>query len=536
MRSFISLFVFIAVCGTAASVKMSLSAKAHQHVEDFLASLQPYLGEQVDAKNAWPWPEDSYEMEEEKDTVKADLNFIETSIATSATGATGEEGASGATGDEEGTGSTGGEDETGAAATATTGSTGSTGGATAETGSTGATGEQESEKPKEPKDASIMFDVALTGVTVEELLSPKGMAAFADVISQKVGVSKQDVTIGSAEKHDDSNPVAKAHAEAKAKKEAQLKKLNAAVEETKTAENKDKADPETAKKEAENAKADASQESAENKVKAKEGVLLEVGAGSVDVRFTVSNIEASKAEKVATDVSSFISDDSADGFAKACAAKGLKVSGAKLNREPAIEGGKPKAGCAKAVLKFLGDLKDKNTPETEVPARMRGFCKKSFNDRKNVLPASLSPTVIARTCERAFGIFNRRPIGKRYEASVPESREYCYEMRQFFEYLIRKNGVTNMKHGLATSVSEINREAPGQGITACCVPHQSGGCFDKKPNKNIQECVCNGGVHSHHPSKKDKFCCDTEWDLTCAENVEWYGCAACPQPEFLFRR
>merc|ERR1712196_118841 len=129
----------------------------------------------------------------------------------------------------------------------------------------GATGEQEAEKPKEPKDASIMFDVALTGVTVEELLSPKGMAAFADVISQKVGVSKQDVTIGSAEKHDDSNPVAKAHAEAKAKKEAQLKKLNAAVEETKTAENKDKVDPETAKKEAENAKVDASQESAENK-------------------------------------------------------------------------------------------------------------------------------------------------------------------------------------------------------------------------------------------------------------------------------
>ena len=124
------------------------------------------------------------------------------------------------------------------------------------------------------------------------------MAAFADVISQKVGVSKQDVTIGSAEKHDDSNPVAKAHAEAKAKKEAQLKKLNAAVEETKTAENKDKADPETAKKDAENAKADASQESAENKVKAKEGVLLEVGAGSVDVRFTISNIEASKAEKL----------------------------------------------------------------------------------------------------------------------------------------------------------------------------------------------------------------------------------------------
>merc|ERR1719352_1468464 len=165
-------------------------------------------------------------------------------------------------------------------------------------------------------------------------------------------------------------------------------------------------------------------------------------------------------------------------------------------------------------------MKASGTPETDIPARMRSFCMKSFNDRKHVLPASLSPTVIARTCERAFTIFNRRPVGKRYEAAVPESREYCYEMRQFFEYLIRKNGVTNMKHGLATSVSEINREQPGQGITACCVPHQSGGCYDKKPSKNIQECVCKGGAFSHHPGKQDKFCCDTEWDLTCAENVK----------------
>ena len=152
------------------------------------------------------------------------------------------------------------------------------------------------------------------------------MAAFADVISQKVGVSKQDVTIGSAEKHDDSNPVAKAHAEAKAKKEAQLKKLNAAVEETKTAENKDKVDPETAKKDAENAKVDASQESAENKVKAKEGVLLEVGAGSVSGIYDLK-YRSIKAEKVATDVSSFISDDSADGFAKACVPRALKSLG-----------------------------------------------------------------------------------------------------------------------------------------------------------------------------------------------------------------
>ena len=129
-------------------------------------------------------------------------------------------------------------------------------------------------------------------------------------------------------------------------------------------------------------------------------------------------------------------------------------------------------------MKFLGDLKDKNTPETEVPARMRGFCKKSFNDRKNVLPASLAHSYCPNL-RKSFRHIQSPPNRQTIQASVPESREYCYEMRQFFEYLIRKNGVTNMKHGLATSVSEINREAPGQGITACCVPHQSGGCFDK---------------------------------------------------------
>lgn len=543
MKTFIALVLFLAVFGTCQSVKLSLSARAHQRVENFLASLQPFVSEEVDAKNAWPWPEDSYEMEEKAPAqLTSDVEFIETSNA--ATGATSASGsASGATGvdaDEE-TGSTGGEEtgETGVSATATTGSTGSTGatgatGATATTGSTGATGEQEPEKPKEPKDASIMFDVAVTGVTKAQLMSEKGMKAFTSVIAMKAGISRQDVTMSPPEVQDTNNAVAKAHKKARAQKEAQLKQ---AINETKTAENEDAPKPEVVKKETEQAKVEASEKSAANKEEKTEAQFIELEAGvTLDVRFTISNIEASKAEAVASDVAGFIRDDSQDGFAKSCAAQGLPVAGVTLNREPAIEGGKPKAGCAKAVMKFLNDLKLAHVPEGEVPARVRGFCRKSFNDRKNVLPASLSPTVIARTCERAYGIFERRPAGKRYEASVPESREYCYEMRQFFEYLIKKNGVTNMKHGLATSVSEINRDAPGQGITACCVPHQSGGCFDKTPSKNIQECVCNGGQHSHHPSKKDKFCCDTEWDLTCAENVEWYGCAACPQPEFLFRR
>jgi len=536
MKTFIALVLFLAMFGTCQSVKLSLSARVHQRVENFLASLQPFVSEEVDAKNAWPWPEDNYEMEEKAPA--ADVEFLETSnTATGATSASGSSsGATGVDADEE-TGSTGETGETGVSATATTGSTGSTGatGATATTGSTGATGEQEPEKPKEPRDASVMFDIAITGVTKEQLTSEKGMKIFTSVIATKVGISRQDVTMSPPEVQDPNNAVAKAHKAAKLRKVQQLKKL---VDETKTAENQDTTKPEVVKKEAEQAKVEASEKSAANKDEktvAQQFIELEAGA-ILDVRFTVSNIEASKAEAVASDVAGFIGDDSQDGFAKTCAAQGLNIGSVTLNREPAIEGGKPKAGCAKAVMKFLNDLKLAHVPEAEVPARIRGFCRKSFNDRKHVLPASLSATVIARTCERAFGIFQRRPVGKRYEASVPESREYCYEMRQFFEYLIKKNGVTNMKHGLATSVSEINRDAPGQGINACCVPHQSGGCFDKSPSKNIQECVCNGGLHSHHPSKKDKFCCDTEWDLTCAENVEWYGCAACPQPEFLFRR
>jgi hypothetical protein len=146
--------------------------------------------------------------------------------------------------------STGGEEtgETGVSATATTGSTGSTGatGATATTGSTGATGEQESEKPKEPKDASIMFDIAITGVTKEQLTSEKGMKVFTSVIATKVGISRQDVTMSPPEVQDPNNAVAKAHKAARLQK-VQLKKQ---LDETKTAENQDATKPEVVKKEA----------------------------------------------------------------------------------------------------------------------------------------------------------------------------------------------------------------------------------------------------------------------------------------------
>ena len=228
MKTFLAFVLLLTIAGTCQSVKLSVSARAHQHVENFLASLQPYIEEKVDARSAWPWPEDSYEMEQ--DNVKADMELIEeASTATGAVGATAPTGATGS--DDETGGATGGDDETGVSATASTGTTGSSGttgstgatGATAETGSTGATGEQEPEKPKEPKDATIQFDIAVVGVTREQILSQNGMKTFRQVVASKIpAISADDVNIGSAEKQDPSNPIAKAHAEAKAKKEAQL--------------------------------------------------------------------------------------------------------------------------------------------------------------------------------------------------------------------------------------------------------------------------------------------------------------------------
>lgn len=509
-NTILSLLVLSVFCSTALSV--SISQRAHMQVNDFLAALQPYINDNVDARTAWPWPEDSYEVPTDSTPIDSVALLLEESMV--ATGPTGSasgggaaaSGSTGATGDEDDeTGSTGG--------TAMTGSTGGTGG-TAMTGSTGATGDEEPEKPKEAKDATIIFDIGVTGVTKAIFLNEKSMQAFQRAIATTAKVGPSSVSISSAEKHDHTDPIAKAHAKAKALKDKKMNDLAADVKQSEEL------------KGAQGAKSSTKKAISFLEVDGSEAVL--------DVKFTVSDIEPSRASATAQDLSSFITEEGDNGFATVMQKAGVAITGAKLNREPVVEGGKPKAGCAREVLKHLEELKTSNTPETDIPTRMRGFCRKSFNQRQHVLPASLSPTVIARTCERAFGIFNRRPVGKRQEAAVAESREYCYEMRQFFEYLIKKNGVTSMKHGVATSVSEINRQRAGQGITACCVPHQSGGCFDNKPNKNVMACVCNGGDHSHHPSKKDKFCCDTEWDLTCAENVEWYGCAACPQPEFLF--
>ena len=54
-------------------------------------------------------------------------------------------------------------------------------------------------------------------------------------------------------------------------------------------------------------------------------------------------------------------------------------------------------------------------------------------------------------------------------------------------------------------------ECPGTGD--CCQVHQSPGCNDP----SIQNCVC----------QKDAYCCQTNWDDTCVEDVESENCGSC---------
>ena len=60
------------------------------------------------------------------------------------------------------------------------------------------------------------------------------------------------------------------------------------------------------------------------------------------------------------------------------------------------------------------------------------------------------------------------------------------------------------------SATSVNRAGKTR---YCCGPHEEPGCFDTK----VAECVC----------KHDPFCCDGEWDKSCAQNVEAFLCARC---------
>lgn len=245
----------------------------------------------------------------------------------------------------------------------------------------------------------------------------------------------------------------------------------------------------------------------------------------LDVHFAVSKLSDKKAANVAESLGKAFDDEGEEGMAAKLTKAGLKVSGTKNNQKPEVTGGAvAKDGCADHLIKEINRLKAEGVAEKEWPDAMRSYCKGIFAKKKHLV--KVSDDIISRTCERGYGIFARHPEGQRAERGTEEAQEFCYEMRHFFEHLLKGQAKGPMTHGIATSVTDINQKAPGQGALACCVPHASPGCFDK----HIEKAVCTGEGTKF--KKKDSFCCDTEWDLTCTENVEWFHVAGCPQPEF----
>jgi hypothetical protein len=246
----------------------------------------------------------------------------------------------------------------------------------------------------------------------------------------------------------------------------------------------------------------------------------------IDVQLLVEDLPMAKAQTVAASLNSLFTDTGAEGIAGILTAAGVNVKSCVVTDKASVDGpNKPKDGCVAAVMEEVQRLAREKTPPAKWPESMRSYCLSAFEKKKNHL--RVNAQIVKRTCERGFGIFQRIPESERLAKATSEAKSFCFEMRHFFEELVRSKGAQNTTHGMATSVAEINRQQPGQGVTACCVPHMSPGCFDKK----IQECVAAGNTGTS--KQKDSFCSDTEWDLTCTENVEFFKCAGCPQPEFL---
>ena len=130
----------------------------------------------------------------------------------------------------------------------------------------------------------------------------------------------------------------------------------------------------------------------------------------------------------------------------------------------------------------------------------------------HTLPGSIvTKSVQHRTCQRAVGIVQRRPVGRRFAAANQITKEYCYVMRDFFEWVLTQKNAGPPLHGEAASVTDINN-MDKDGRTSCCAPHQGASCHDEK----IAQCVCNkshAGRGKHH----DDFCCT----VRTASKREW---------------
>lgn len=188
-------------------------------------------------------------------------------------------------------------------------------------------------------------------------------------------------------------------------------------------------------------------------------------------------------------------------------------------------------GCADQVLSQIAKIKTSGGKGEDLPARLKEFCVQAFEAKKSQL--GINQKVVQTTCADAYAVIEKIKNEDRLGKPIETAKSFCKHMRRFFEKVIASQGEGPMSIGMASSVSEINKEAPGNGVSSCCVPHASPGCYDKA----IQDCVCKAQLAGGRPSKfgkKDPHCCGESWDLTCTEHVEWFHCAGCPQ-EALFR-
>jgi len=261
--------------------------------------------------------------------------------------------------------------------------------------------------------------------------------------------------------------------------------------------------------------------------------LLQDNAGGLMVDFVVTEISSSMGSKVkqtlqsrTSDLVSLLTQSNSVAFST--------LTSASLASPPKFLFGQTSTGggCQDKVLQKIVQLKASGGDGSDLPTNMREFCKAQFVLKKKQL--GIDDKVITETCKDAYFRVEEIKLQDRFGKPSETANKFCKHMRTFFEKLVRAQGAGPMSIGMASSVSEINRESPGNGVSSCCVPHQSTGCYDKA----IQDCVCKamlaGGKASKF-GKKDEACCTKGWDLTCTENVEWFHCAGCPQEAF-FRR
>ena len=182
------------------------------------------------------------------------------------------------------------------------------------------------------------------------------------------------------------------------------------------------------------------------------------------------------------------------------------------------------SNCASGLATAERLFKENGVTPEELPRHINKWCYELFSRRPHI---SISSHVVHKVCDQSMQIFERRALSSRYSESYARSDEFCIHLKHTFDTLLSHPESVTGPDGKMRAVTD--RGMPSQaeiqklpGVTSvnrsgktryCCGPHQEPGCFDR----SVQDCVC----------KADPFCCDGEWDKSCAQNVEAFLCAQC---------